>query len=143
MDTLIKRITSLLIGPLMVFAIYVAVYGHVLPGEGFDSGMLIASCLILCIIIFGREEARKRLNLSQALILSAFAGLVLIAIGLAGLLGIREGHRYLFDNFLPQGDIRRLFSGGIVPVCNVVLAVIVGAGFYALFGYLVVYRREK
>ena len=63
-------------------------------------------------------------------------------LGFLGFLGLREGHSFFLDNFLPQGDPHHLFSGGIVPILNVLLGVLVGFGFYALFGYLVVWRKD-
>lgn len=143
MDKTIKILTSYIIGLILVFGFYVVIYGHILPGEGFDGGMLIASSFILCMIVYGGAQAKKRLNFSAALTVSAVAGLLLIVIGFIGLSGYREGHKFFFDNFLPQGDPHHLFSGGIVPICNVLLGLLVGFGFYALFGYLVVWRGRE
>ncbi|MEW6556761.1 MAG: MnhB domain-containing protein [Elusimicrobiota bacterium] len=143
MDKTIKILTSYVIGLILVFGCYVVIYGHILPGEGFDGGMLIASAFILCMIVYGKDEARKRINFSTALVVSAISGLLLIVIGFIGLVGYREGHKFFFDNFLPQGNPHQLFSGGIVPICNVLLGFLVGFGFYALFGYLVVFRNER
>ncbi|MBI5573627.1 MAG: hypothetical protein HY919_03630 [Elusimicrobia bacterium] len=143
MDKTIRILTSYVIGLILIFGFYVVIYGHILPGEGFDGGMLIASAFILCMIVYGRDEAKKRVNISSALVVSAIAGLLLIVVGFLGLIGIRDGHQFFLDNFLPQGDPHYLFSGGIVPVLNVLLGVLVGFGFYALFGYLVVWRGER
>jgi len=143
MDPIVKKFANIFIAPMLVFGLYVVIYGHVLPGEGFDGGILIAGAFILTMMVYGREEARKRLNFSFALIVSALAGLCFIIIGLLGLAGFSPEHKFIFDNFLPQGNPSNLFSGGIVPVCNVVLGIMVGTGFYALFGYLVVSKGEK
>jgi multicomponent Na+:H+ antiporter subunit B len=143
MDPVVRYITRYLIGPIFVFASYVVIYGHILPGEGFDGGALIAAVFILCMMVFGREETHRNLNISGALIFSAIAGLAMVALGFLGLAGMREGHKFFYDNFLPQGDVHNLFSGGIVPIFNLILGILIGAGFYALFGYLVTYRREK
>ncbi|MEW6040177.1 MAG: MnhB domain-containing protein [Elusimicrobiota bacterium] len=143
MDSIVRYITRFLIGPIFVFASYVIIYGHILPGEGFDGGALIASVFILCMIVFGRGETHKKLNISGALIASTISGLAMMALGFLGLAGVREGRSFLFDNFLPQGDVHNLFSGGIVPIFNLILGILVGAGFYALFGYLITYRRDR
>ena len=142
MDPIIKYFTKFFIGPIFVFAVYVVTYGHVLPGEGFDGGALISTVFILCMIVFGREETRAHLNISVALIVSALAALGMIAIGFLGFAGFREGHRTFFDNFLAPGIPRELFSGGIVPLLNLMLGIIIGAGFYALFGYIVTFRKN-
>jgi len=143
MDPIIRKLTSIIIGPMLVFALFVVIYGHILPGEGFDGGILIASILILCMIVFGKEQTKKLLNLSVVLHISAAAALAMVAIGFIGLLGIREGHKFFFDNFLNQGDPHNLLSGGIVPICNCLLGIIVGTGFYSLFGYLVVWESPS
>ena len=142
MDKTIRILTGYVIGLFLVFGFYVVIYGHILPGEGFDGGLLIASAFILCMIVYGKDVARKRLNISTALTVSAISGLLLITVGFLGFLGLREGHSFFLDNFLPQGDPHYLFSGGIVPILNVLLGVLVGFGFYALFGYLVVWRKD-
>jgi len=140
MDRLIKTAVGLIIGPILVFALYVINYGHILPGEGFDGGALIAAVLVLCIIVYGKQEVRKRLNLSIVLTISAISGLLLILVGLIGL--VSKG-KVLFYNFIPQGNIHNLFSSGIVMICNIILGILVGASLYLLFGYLVIYRRDK
>lgn len=143
MNKTIKILTSYIIGPILVFGCYVVIYGHILPGEGFDGGLLIASAFILCMIVYGKDKAKKRINISSALVVSAVAGLLLIIIGFIGLLGIREGHRFFLDNFLPQGNVHNLFSGGLVPILNILLGILIGFGFYAIFGLLIVWRSAN
>lgn len=127
MPKIIKILTDYFIGPIIVFGGYVVVYGHLLPGEGFDGGMIVASTLILCMVVYGREEMEKRISVKHAVIISATSALLFILLG----------------NFLPQGNFEHLFSGGIIPILNVLVGLIVAFGFYAIFMYLVSYRAEK
>jgi multicomponent Na+:H+ antiporter subunit B len=141
MNEIVKNSTRFVLGLMFLFGLYVISYGHLLPGEGFDGGMIIAGVLILCMVVYGKEQTKKGfLNLSKSLKLSIIAGIILILIGFIGVLGNKKVY---FDNFLAQGDPHNLFSGGIVPICNFVLGLLVGFGFYALFGYLVAFRRKE
>jgi multicomponent Na+:H+ antiporter subunit B len=139
MSAPVKATTNFVIGFMLLFGIYVVVYGHILPGEGFDGGLVIASTFVLCMLSYGREFAQKKMNPSTGVVIGATCGLILLALGLAGL---RYGG-VLFYNFLGEGEHHRLFSGGLVPVFNCIIGLMVCTSMYVIFASIVGYRMEK
>jgi multicomponent Na+:H+ antiporter subunit B len=56
------------------------------------------------------------------------------------ILGFTGG--YFFLNFISKGEPFRLFSGGIIPICNIAICLKVGAGLFAIFVALVLLKLE-
>jgi len=50
---------------------------------------------------------------------------------------------YFFLNFLSKGEPFKLFSAGIIPLCNIAISFKVGAGLFAIFVALVLLKPEK
>ncbi|OGS43530.1 MAG: hypothetical protein A2539_09500 [Elusimicrobia bacterium RIFOXYD2_FULL_34_15] len=143
MPRVIKILTNYVIGPIITFGVYIFIFGHLLPGEGFDGGMIVASILILCIIVYGKDEMEKRISVNTAVLISVLSAIIFIIIGFVGMAGLRMEHKYFLDNFLPQGSFSHLFSGGIVPILNILVGFSVAFGFYAIFAYLSEYKTEE
>jgi len=59
-----------------------------------------------------------------------------LAIALLGFLG---GY-FFFNFFLNKGKPFELFSAGIIPLCNVAICLKVGAGLFAIFAVLVLFK---
>ncbi len=49
---------------------------------------------------------------------------------------------YFFLNFLPKGEPFRLFSAGIIPLCNIAIGLKVGVGVFAIFVALILLDIE-
>lgn len=61
MDAII-RVTSRLLFPLIIiFGIYVALFGHLSPGGAFPAGVLLASGFVLLLIVFERGDEEYKL----------------------------------------------------------------------------------
>ncbi len=58
MSMIVKTVTRWLKGPILLFGIYIVLYGHITPGGGFGGGVIIASAFILVMV-------RQRLLLRQ------------------------------------------------------------------------------
>lgn len=78
---LLRRSADLLLGPILVFALYVAVSGHLGPGGGFPAGALLGSALLLLALAKGVER------LSQELYEPRLESLEYLAVALLLLLG--------------------------------------------------------
>jgi len=55
---LLRVVTKLLIGPIILFALYVQFHGDFSPGGGFQAGVIMAVAFILYGIVFGLEAAQ-------------------------------------------------------------------------------------
>ncbi len=124
----IRALALELVGPTVVFALYIIVHGQATPGGGFQGGVVLATALIT-IYLGGRfsmlrRVARKRL----------FAALESLGVGgfaAIGLLGIGAGGAYL-QNVLPLGQAGDVLSGGTVWLINVATGLAVAAGLTTL-----------
>ncbi len=56
---ILRVVTKLLIGPIILFALYVQFHGDFSPGGGFQAGVIMAVAFILYGIVFGLEAAQK------------------------------------------------------------------------------------
>lgn len=55
---ILRVVTKLLIGPIILFALYVQFHGDFSPGGGFQAGVILAVAFILYGIVFGLEAAQ-------------------------------------------------------------------------------------
>ena len=118
---MLKTASKILFPIIMLFGIYVIIYGHLSPGGGFQGGVIIASGVLLLLI------SDKSFEVSHALIiaLETFAGVSYVLIGLIGLLVLDK----FLGNFLPNNisDMGLLFSGGIIPIIYIIVGIKVGS----------------
>jgi multicomponent Na+:H+ antiporter subunit B len=124
--TLLARAAAPLI---LLFGLYVALHATVTPGGGFQGGVIVASGLLL---LFPGEGYRgwRGMVRSRALEAAEGGGAALYAV--AGLASLATGAPYL-ANVLPLGELRDVFSGGLMLVENAGVAFAVAGGFAALF----------
>lgn len=92
MNSLIFRITGpIIVGAMLVFAIYICLRGHNEPGGGFVGGLIAASAIAVLGISSGPEAARRALRFDPIAI-AAF-GLLLAAS--SGLMSLFTGNSFL------------------------------------------------
>jgi len=142
MTLIVKTITRLTVGLILLYGIYIVLHGHISPGGGFAGGVIIALSFIHLMLAFGRETALKKLSQGLASILESLGALMFLSIALLGFLG-----GYFFFNFFPQrGRPFEIFSAGIIPLCNIAISLKVGAGLFAIFAVLILFKgleKEK
>jgi len=56
---ILRVITKLLVGTIMVFAFYVQFHGDYSPGGGFQAGAIMAAAFVLYGIVFGLDAAKR------------------------------------------------------------------------------------
>ena len=136
MTLIVKTITRLTVGLILLYGIYIVLHGHVSPGGGFAGGVIIALSFIHLMLAFGRETAFKKLSQAAASVLESLGALMFLSIALLGFLG---GHFFL-NFFLNKGKPFALFSAGIIPLCNIAICLKVGAGLFAIFAALILFQ---
>jgi multicomponent Na+:H+ antiporter subunit B len=133
MTLIVKTITRLTVGLILLFGIYIVLHGHLSPGGGFAGGIIIALSFIHLMLAFGRETALKKLSEARASFFESLGAIMFLAIAILGFAG-----GYFFLNFFSnKGEPFRLFSAGIIPLCNIAICFKVGAGLFAIFVALV------
>jgi multicomponent Na+:H+ antiporter subunit B len=136
MTIIIKTISRLVLSFILLFGFYIVLYGHLTPGGGFAGGVILAIAYVLLILAFGGKVALSKLNNFWASIWDDLGALAFIVIGFFGITG-----GYFMTNFIWHGNPGELVSGGIIPLCNIAIAVKVGAAIYAIFIGLSIYGR--
>ena len=139
MTLIVKTITRLTVGLILLYGIYIVLHGHLSPGGGFPGGVIIALSFIHLMLAFGKDTALKRLNQVRASFFESLGAVMFLGIALLGFIG-----GYFFLNIVGKGQPFSLFSAGIIPLCNIAICLKVGAGLFLIFVALVViYNTEE
>ncbi|MFC1709803.1 MnhB domain-containing protein [Candidatus Omnitrophota bacterium] len=138
MTLIVKTVTRLTVGLILLYGVYIVLHGHISPGGGFAGGLIIALSFIHLMLAFGKDVALKRLSEAKAAVLESLGALMFLVIGS---LGIFAG--YFFVNyFTNKGEPFSLFSAGIIPLCNIAIAMKVGVGLFSIFVVLVILQKS-
>lgn len=137
MSLIVKVITRLTVGLILLYGIYIVLHGHVSPGGGFAGGIIIALSFIHLMLAYGKDVALKKLPKT---VMSFFEGIGAILFLSIALLGFTGG--YFFLNFISKGEPFRLFSAGTIPLYNIAISLKVGVGVFAIFVVLVLLKFE-
>ena len=125
MTLIVKTITRLTVGLILLFGIYIVLHGHLTPGGGFAGGVIIALSFIHLMLAFGKEVALKKLSQPVASFFESLGAILFVSIALLGFTG-----GYFFLNFLNKGKPFTLFSAGAIPLYNIAICFKVGAGLF-------------
>ena len=136
MSPIVKNMTRLVAGFIVLFGVYIVLYGHVTPGGGFAGGVILAGGLALVVLAFGEKFARKALTHEAAKTADSIGAMLFLLVALLGYAG-----GVFFTNLLPVGEVGKLFSAGIIAPCNIAIGIKVGAGLFGVFVALAVFRR--
>ena len=138
MTLIVKTITRLIIGFIVVFGIQVILYGHITPGGGFAGGVILACAFMLLMLAFGKKAVLD--------IVSERALSIWDCIGALGFLGIGAGGffaGYFFTNFITHGTPLRLISGGTLMASNIAIGIKVSASLAAVLAGMALFRRHS
>ena len=107
MTIIVKTISSWVKVLIVLFGIYIILFGHLTPGGGFAGGVILASSYVLLMLAFGGEFVKK------------------------DLLGLVFGGAF-FVNFLVDkyGQPLHLLSAGTIPFSNIAMGLKVGASLF-------------
>jgi multicomponent Na+:H+ antiporter subunit B len=138
MSLIVQTVARLSTGFILLYGIYILSHGHISPGGGFAGGVLIALSFINIMLAYGKETTLRKLPKVVTSFFENLGALLLLSIALLGFTG-----GYFFLNFIAKGEPYKLFSAGIIPLCNLAISIKVGTGIFAIFSALVLLRYEK
>ncbi len=138
MTLIVKTITRLTIGLILLFGIYIILHGHLSPGGGFAGGVIVALSFVHMMLAFGKDVAVTKVSKNIASNLESIGALMFLSVALLGFLG-----GTFFLNVLPKGSPFRLFSAGTIILSNIAIGIKVGVGLFAIFLALVILERVK
>ena len=138
MSLIVKTITRMTIGLILLFGIYIVTHGHVSPGGGFAGGVIIALSFVHIMLAFGKEEAFKKINYKIASFFESLGAMLFITLAILGI-----GSGYFFFNFLSKGKPFDLFSSCLIPLYNIAIAFKVGSGLFIIVIVMVLLKITK
>ena len=108
MTIIVKTVSSWVKVLIVLFGIYIILFGHLTPGGGFAGGVILASSYVLIMLAFGKEFVQKDLPLAldSKLEHKGDNGLQLHA-PRAGGLRVPDDPK--------QGGVRRILQGVLAP----------------------------
>lgn len=138
MSMIVQTVARWLKGPILLFGIYMVLYGHLTPGGGFGGGVIIGCAFILVTLAMGEDEGLKLFGKGVA---SRLDSIGLLAFLLLGWLGAWYGS-YFFENLVETPEAARftLMSGGLMPLGNIALGLKVGSALFLVFTLLAAFH---
>jgi len=118
MTLIVKTVTRLTLGFILLYGIYITVNGHLAPGGGFVGGVIIALSFVHIMLAFGKKVALKRLH----------SGVLRIFISVAALIFL----------LMVIGPWEHRYSRFAIPLFEMA---IVGGGLFAIFIALVLLSK--
>lgn len=111
-------------------SIELAIRGHLSPGGGFAAGVAGGTAIGLIAITSKSQWMEAIYKKWRAATLEKVSVLIFIALAVVTLIGWE----------LPQGELGMLFSGGVIPLLNMLVAIKVTLGSWAVILLFIRYR---
>lgn len=128
-DMILQKIAFILVPSIIIFGIYVILFGHLSPGGGFSGGAIIGAALILHLNAFGFKKTE-----------TFFTKKTFQAISLGGLLTYAIAKSYSFftganhiHSIIPLGVPGHVISSGLILILNICVGLVVSCTMYAFY----------
>jgi multicomponent Na+:H+ antiporter subunit B len=118
-----------LVGPTLLFGIYVVTHGQLTPGGGFQGGVILAAAAVL-FYLSGRHVGEDRIPVIDWF--ESDEGFGAAGFALIGFGGLVFAAAFL-ENFLPAGNKGSLLSGGTIPLSNIAVGIEVMGALLVIF----------
>jgi multicomponent Na+:H+ antiporter subunit B len=138
MSPITKTVVGWIKGIVFVFGLYIIFYGHLTPGGGFAGGVILALVYVMMCLCCGKENALRKMPLAAASELDSVGALMFLIIAWLGMFSVL-GSKF-FGNYIAKvnpGLPFHLFSSGTIPLCNIAIAIKVGASLFLVYMILV------
>lgn len=130
MDEIIKVTSRILFPMIIVFGIYVALYGHLNPGGAFPAGVILASGFAILLITHGSEDPEYEA-------LKSFFNLKSIGVILVSLFTLHNLGYLINTDILKTQRFLELWSGGQTIFMNNLSMLLIFSAF-TMIVYLMV-----
>jgi len=135
MTLIVKTITRLTVGLILIYGIYIALQGHLKSGGGFAGGIIVALSFIQLMLAYGKEAVMKKLDETKGLFLASTGAIVFLCFATVGFM---RGQRVIASSV---GF--KFLSAGFIPLYEIALAMLVGTGVFVVFLALISLIGEK
>jgi multicomponent Na+:H+ antiporter subunit B len=132
-SSIVRSGSKLLFPAIVLLGAYVFIHGHLTPGGGFQGGTIIATGFLLMLLAY------ENFKVSHTVLsfVESFAGILFVVIGLFGFM---NGGTFL-QNFLPEGALNNLFSGGVIGIIYVMVGFKVATELTGLI-YTILHEKD-
>jgi len=141
MTIIVKTIASWVKVLIVLFGIYIILFGHLTPGGGFAGGVILASSYVLLMLAFGREFVQKNMPLMLVSKLDCLGALLFALIAILGLVFSGVFFVNFLQKYLPGWPLK-LLSAGTIPLSNIAIGLKVGASLFLVIFLLSTFRRD-
>ncbi len=141
MSPIVRTVCGWVAGFILLYGIQVVLYGHLTPGGGFSGGVIAACAFVLILLAEGEATAAETFSRQAAATLDSLGVLLF---WLMPILGILVAGMF-FVNFwtTPPESLLSLWSGGIIPVCNVGIGLKVCSSLYLVVLILTAVANDR
>ena len=122
---IVKTATRALFPFILLFGVYVILYGHLSPGGGFQGGVILAIAVLLTVVTFGKSRLQPFV---PHLLCIEVVGVTLFVF--VGLSGIVSGKQFLTNL-------------GTIPLLNIIIGIKVFAGVVLMYIFLVGWESKN
>ncbi|MGE4284028.1 MAG: MnhB domain-containing protein [Clostridia bacterium] len=129
-NIILKEISKVIIPFIQIFAIYIIFHGHLSPGGGFSGGTILGASLILYHIVYGKDEAQKKISYKRLMSLMCIS---LLFYGVLKGYSFITGGSHIEVFTMPLGTPGRIFSAGYILPLNIAVGIVVSMTMYLLF----------
>ena len=128
-DVILQTAARVLVPLIMIFGIYIILFGHLGPGGGFSGGAVIGAGLILYLNAFGFEKTEKFFNAKTYKWMSFGA---LACYSAAKSYSFYTGANHI-ESVIPLGTPGAILSSGLILLLNICVGVVVSGTMYAFY----------
>jgi multicomponent Na+:H+ antiporter subunit B len=133
-SVIVRTVSGMMIPFIQLFGLYVIIHGEASPGGGFQGGVILGTSIILLAIVFGLQEAERRVSRRALTALMCIGLLIYSGIGVLDML---SGGRYLEYGKLPVPLPAHEISALSILAVEIGIGITVMSVITLLFFYLV------
>lgn len=138
MTLIVKTITRLTVGLILLLGIYIVLEGHSSPGGGFAGGVIIALGFVHLVLAFGKESVHWHMGRSARSLIRSLDAPRIMALSMIGFAALWCAHSMMAH----RGYDVRPYDVLVMDLCHLFIALNVGAGLFVVFVKLVGFKVE-
>lgn len=128
-DMILQAVAKILVPPIVIFGIYVVLFGHLGPGGGFSGGAIIGAGMILYLEAFGFAKTERFFKESTYKKMSFGA---LTCYCLCKSYSFYTGANHI-ESVIPLGTPGAIISSGLILILNICVGIVVAGTMYTFY----------
>ncbi|MDD4362759.1 MAG: MnhB domain-containing protein [Atribacterota bacterium] len=129
MSRIVRTITSLIYGFVIIYGFYIIVHGHLTPGGGFQGGAIVASAFALLLVSYGEKGIdgflkEELLSYIESTGLVLFISFAFLGLGTTFFYNFLANSENIFGNSVNTGiNPGELNSSGTIALMNIAVGI--------------------